>query len=163
MRHAHRLCAAGLALVAAGLLGGCPMEPPPPPPPNPILPIDYADTYTEVRGCRQSGDHDLHVIRVLADPDALGPYENRMDPFPVGSIVVKEEYDFGDADCSGEVVRWTVMQRLEDGSAPLDLDWYWQGIDADFMVDEDNPARCAQCHQGCGDPPVGYLGTCTEP
>lgn len=151
----------GLLLVAAGLLAGCPG--PNPPVFDPLLPADYADTYTEVRNCRSSGDHDLHNIRVLADPEALGPYTNRTDPFPVGSILVKEEYDFGDSDCSGDILRWTVMQRLEDGASPENLDWHWQDVDQDFSVQEDDPERCAQCHFDCGAPPVGYLGTCTEP
>lgn len=162
MRCVYRFCVVGFVLVVVGLFGGCPMElflflfldf---------ILLIDYVDIYMEVCGCWQSGDHDLYVIRVFVDFDVFGFYENCMDFFLVGFVVVKEEYDFGDVDCSGEVVRWTVMQCFEDGSALLDLDWYWQGIDADFVVDEDNSARCVQCYQGCGDFLVGYLGTCIE-
>lgn len=149
----------GLLLLFAGLLTGCPG----PTPGVDLLPADYADTYTEVRDCRSSGDHDLHNIRVLADPAALGPYLNRMDPFPVGSIIVKEEYDFGDSDCSGEILRWTIMQRLEEGESPPDLDWHWQDVNQDFFVTEDNSERCAQCHFDCGAATTSYMGTCTDP
>ncbi len=150
------------ASALAALLAGCP-GPPEPPPPDPLVPSDYRDTYVEVRDCRQSGDHDLDNVRVLADPAALVPYRDRMDPFPVGATVVKEQYDFGDSDCSGPIVRWTVMQRLEDGSDPGNLDWAWQALDADFQVVRDEDIlRCSDCHRGC-DPPVGYMGTCTEP
>lgn len=147
-------------LGAATLLFGCPT--PQPPAVDSILPEDYLDTYTEVRDCRSSGDHDLHNVRVLADPAALEAYRDRAAPFPVGSIVVKEEFDFGDADCTGPVVRWTVMQREEPGTAPAFLDWYWQSLDEDGVVDEDNSILCANCHMGC-DPPIGYEGTCTSP
>lgn len=153
--------AAGLVITAA-VFAGCP-GPPPPPPPDPLIPEDYRDTYTEVRDCRQSGDHDLNMVRVLADPAALAPYQDRAEPFPVGATIVKEQYDFGDSDCSGPIVRWTIMQRLEDGSAPADLDWAWEALDADFHVEQDaDLIGCPECHMGC-DPPGGYMGTCTEP
>jgi hypothetical protein len=143
-------------LALAGPLGGCPGGP------EPLFPEDYRATYVEVRNCRQSADHDLHMIRVLADPAARDPYVGRDAPIPVGAILVKEEYDFGDLDCTGPIVRWTAMQRLEPGTAPLDLDWYWQAADPDRNVTEDNPERCANCHQGCVEPD-GYSGTCAVP
>lgn len=145
----------GAALAA--LLSGCPG-----PEVEPAFPEDYQGTYVEVRDCRQSGDHDLHMIRVLADPVALAAYSDRTTPFPAGATILKEEYDFGDTDCAGPIVRWTVMEKLELGASPLDLDWYWQTVDADRVVTEDNPERCANCHQGCV-PPDGYDGTCTVP
>lgn len=129
----------------------------------PLFDEDYEATYTEVRGCRQSGDHDLHRIRVLVDPAALGPYESRSEPFPPGATVLKEEYDFGDFDCTGPIVEWTVMQRLDDGASPTHLDWVWQTVDPDRVVTEEDPQRCANCHAGCGGPPDGHDGTCTVP
>ncbi len=141
-------------------LVGCPE--PPPPPIDPIVPMDYASSFTEVRGCRPSGDHDLHNIRVLADPAALAPYRDRVEPFPVGALLVKEEYDFGDIDCTGSIVRWTAVRRREEGSAPLLLDWYWQEMDESFRVVGENDIVCAGCHMDC-EPPDGYFGTCTVP
>lgn len=143
---------AGLSL--AVLLSGCGQEP--------LFPAEYRDTFVEVRDCRQSGDHDLHNIRVLADPAALAPYMDRSAPFPIGATIVKEEYDFGDTDCAGPIVRWTVMQRVAAGEAPALLDWDWQDVDADRSVSDESPQRCANCHQGCV-PPDGYEGTCTVP
>src|SRR5690606_26741642 len=130
---------------------------------EPDFPADYAGSYVEVRDCRGSGDHDLNTIRILASPTALAPYQDRVDPFPVGSIVLKEEYDFGDITCSGPIKQWTVMRRLETGSSPDTLDWAWQRVDADRNVlDRDKPA-CIGCHQGCGIEPDGYEWTCAMP
>lgn len=131
--------------------------------PEPLFPDDYAASYTEVRNCRGSGDHDLNNIRILVDPSGLAPYENRTDPFPVGAIVLKEEYDFGDIACAGEVVQWTVMQRLPAGSSPSTLDWTWQKVDPDRIVLTEDEPRCIGCHQGCGVEPDGYAGTCAMP
>jgi hypothetical protein len=131
--------------------------------PVPILPEDYESTYTQVRDCRQSGDHDLHVVRVLADPVALAAYADRSEPFPAGAIVVKEEYEFGDVACTGPIEVWTVMEKLEVGSDPEMLDWRWQTIEPDRRVRDENLPRCAGCHAGCGVPPDGYDGTCTVP
>lgn len=131
--------------------------------PEPLFPEDYEATFTEVRDCRQSGDHDLHTIRVLADEAALMAYADRDGPFPPGATVLKVEYDFGDIDCTGPIQQWTVMQKLPVGTAVGDLDWEWQTVDADRNVIAENPTRCPACHQGCGQPPDGYDGTCTIP
>ncbi len=130
---------------------------------TPVFPDDYEATYTEVRDCRQSGDHDLNNIRVLADPAALGPYRDRVTPFPEGAVVIKVQYEFGDTDCSGEVQRVTAMEKLAVGSDPANLDWFWQSVDGNGRVLDEQLPRCAGCHQGCGEPPDGYDGTCTIP
>lgn len=130
---------------------------------EPDFPADYDSTYVEVRDCRGSGDHNLANIRILASPSALGPYQDRVDPFPVDAVVLKEEYDFGDFDCEGPVQQWTVMRRVEDGSSPETLDWAWQTVDTERRVVDEDGAHCVGCHQGCGVPPDGYLGTCAIP
>jgi hypothetical protein len=128
----------------------------------PLFPDDYGATYLEVRDCRPSGDHDLNNIRVLADPAALGPYTARDAAFPIGAVLLKEEYDFGDPDCSGEIKQWTVMQRRASGTSTDTLDWAWQRVDWDRNVMSEDEPRCIGCHQLCG-PPGGYANTCTEP
>lgn len=153
-----------LLIGLASLVGlGCsdPVEPPPGPPP--LFPADYAATYEEVRDCRQSGDHDLNIIRILADPAALGPYLDRDEPFPVGAVVLKEEYDFVDMACEGPIKQWTVMVRLEDDSAPTALDWRWQRVDAQRNVVAEDEPRCYGCHTGCTDAAGGYDYTCAVP
>lgn len=133
----------------------------PPSGPDPSFPAGYAATYTEVRDCRNSADHNLSRVRVLADPAALAAYQGRDADFPVGAVVLKEEHGFADTDCSAEPVRWTVMTRLAPGSSPGTLDWYWQDVDAERRVQTENDSRCVGCHTTCGVPPDGYLGTCT--
>jgi hypothetical protein len=130
---------------------------------EPEFPADYAASYVEVRNCRGSGDHDLNNIRILADPAALGPYQSRSEPFPVGAVVLKEEYDFGDLACEGPIKQWTVMRRLAAGSAPENLDWAWQRVDVKRKVFDVDAPRCVGCHTGCGVAPDGYEGTCAVP
>ncbi|HTQ03502.1 MAG TPA: cytochrome P460 family protein [Polyangiaceae bacterium] len=126
------------------------------------FPADYADSFTEVRGCRKSGDHDLDFIRVLVDPSALGPYTDRTTPFPDGAIALKEQYDVSDASCSGPIVQWTVMKK--DTAATDRLGWDWQRVSTDRKVVEENTARCYGCHAACSGPPnAGYDSTCTDP
>jgi cytochrome P460 len=129
--------------------------------PAPLFPSAYLSSYTEVRDCRSSSDHNLSRVRVLADPDATGPYLGRDAEFPEGSIVLKEEHDFADLDCTGDVTRWTVMARLAAGSSPETLDWHWQDVDAERKVMSENEPSCIGCHQSCGVLPDGYEGTCT--
>ncbi len=127
------------------------------------FPADYAATYQEVRDCRGSADHDLRLIRVLADPAARAPYLARDAAFPVGAVLLKEEYDFGDPTCNGPIMQWTVMQRQGDGGDPLHLGWAWQRVDPDRRVVAADDSRCFGCHASCGEPPDGYLGTCAVP
>jgi hypothetical protein len=130
--------------------------------PTPEFPASYASTFEEVRDCRASGDHDLHHIRILADPSAIDAYTMRDRAFPAGAIVLKEEYDGADDTCGGPIVQWTVMVRLAD-SSPATLDWHWQKVDPDRKVLTEDEPRCIGCHQSCGTPPDGYLGTCAVP
>lgn len=131
---------------------------------EPFFPDDYAETYQEVRDCRQSGDHDLNRIRILADPDSVATYRDRTGgAFSVGAIVLKEEYGFDDPDCSGEIKQWTVMQRIPDGTNSVALDWDWQKVDGTGRVVEENTPLCYGCHTGCGFAPDGFDGTCALP
>lgn len=129
----------------------------------PLFPADYAETYTELRNCRSSGDHNLNRIRILVSPDGVNAYTSREVDFPPGAIVIKEEHDFADEDCTGPVTLWTVMKRLPTGESPQTLDWEWQSVDADSTVLDVNTQGCVNCHTGCGSPPDGHDGTCALP
>ena len=130
---------------------------------EPVFPADYKSTYQEVRDCRFSIDHDLTRMRVLASPDALAVYQARNAPFPVGAVVLKEIYDSADMTCSGEILHIAVMQKLEEGAAPDALNWTWQKVSAKHETMSTDLMRCIGCHTGCGKPPGGHDGTCTEP
>jgi hypothetical protein len=133
------------ALVACGTDG-----------PEPLFPASYASSYEQVRACRPSGEHDLHKIRVLAKPETAAIYLARTDPFPVGSIILKEEYDFTDDTCADALTWWSVMKRTSAG-------WTWQRVGPDREVLSENDTRCIGCHAECGVPPDGFDGTCTVP
>jgi len=128
----------------------------------PLFPTDYAASYQEVRNCRASIEHGAVRIRVLAAPDALTPYTGRTAPFPTGAIVLKEEYDDSDLDCTGPKVNYTVMQKLDVGSSAETLDWTWQEVGPDLKDREADIRRCYQCHTDCN-APEGYDHTCTVP
>jgi hypothetical protein len=131
--------------------------------PLPAFPADYAGSYVEVRDCRSSGDHELHRVRVLADATAAAVYQSRAGDFAEGALVLKEEYDFADTDCTGPVQRWTVMVRRPAAESGEQLGWRWQDLDASRRVTSEDGSRCAGCHTGCGRPPDGFQGTCTVP
>ena|SRR5688572_27262934 len=126
--------------------------------PPALFPETYAATYTEVRNCRNSIDHDLRRIRVLSSPEALTAYTGRTEAFPPMSIVIKVEYE--DMTCSGPIVGFTAMQKLAPGTDPALLDWRWQETDGDLKEIAFEPARCASCHKTCQD---SYDATCTLP
>jgi hypothetical protein len=125
-----------------------------------LFPANYAETYVEVRGCEPSTDHNLHSVRILASPDAVTPYTDRVSPFAVGAVLVKEEYSRTDADCAGTLREITAMQRVREGSAPALLDWRWQRTDGELQPIEADEASCSRCHARC---PGGHAGTCLPP
>jgi hypothetical protein len=129
---------------------------------QPDFPANYASSYEEVRDCRRSGDHDLNYVRILTDPEGFAAYRDREDDFPEGSIVLKEEYDFADTECSGGIQKWTAMERLPKGSAPNTLDWAWQEVDASRTVVGGEITGCVGCHRSCQGP-NGFNGTCADP
>ncbi len=144
-------------VLASGVTAACGSDAPPSDP-DVAFPEDYASTFTEVRNCRKSGDHDLSFIRVLTDPAGLGPYLDRSTPFPIGAVVLKEEFGFGDATCSEEIVRWTVMRK--NGTSNGASGWDWQSVSADRVVTGRDEGGCIGCHSTCT---VGYDYTCTDP
>jgi hypothetical protein len=143
-----------------GAFAGCGNDPPPI---KPSFPVDYAATYQEVRNCRPSIEHGTVNIRVLASPDALVPYTGRAQPFPTGAILLKEEYAFDDDACAGPIRYWTMMEKLDDGSAPPLLDWHWQKVDANRNVKLNDDETCTTCHQMCDATNGWYDYTCTMP
>ncbi len=149
-------------VLAMGLLG-CSDDAPPGA--DPLYPVDYAQSYVEVRACRFSLEHDLMRIRVFASPDAAPTYMARTGTFAANAIIVKQEYDSADMDCSGAVLSTAAIQKLEPGSAPDKLDWRWQRVDESGEPAEDNLTvnRCVDCHTDCGGDPVPFDGTCSVP
>jgi hypothetical protein len=149
------------AAFTAALLAACSDESQPEEPAA-AFPEDYASSYTELRDCRKSGDHDLSFVRILADARATAPYANRAEAFPDGAVVLKEEYEFDDDTCSGEILRWTVMVKAS--AATERLGWNWQHVGPDRSVVEQNGSRCQTCHADCGPSSAfGYDYTCAEP
>lgn len=145
------------------LLTGCPDDEPPEP--EPVVPALFAESwatdYVEVRDCRRSGDHDLNYIRVLADATALATYQDRDQPFPEASVVLKPEY--ADEACT-DLVGFTVMKKGAPGSAPDAGDWAFQKVGADLVVDaQADLGRCTSCHLSCGVAPDGHDWTCAVP
>lgn len=126
-----------------------------------LFPAGYQDTYEEVRNCRANGgSHNFNQVRVMADPDAYDAYLERDGGFPVGAVVLKEEYESDDLDCAGDVVQWTVMQRVDNDDERLN--WVWQTVDGERQVVNENEPRCYGCHAACV-APDGYESTCTVP
>jgi hypothetical protein len=149
----------GYAWCLASLLLGCSDDEPALA--LPIFPAEWAQTFEEVRDCRRSGDHDLNHVRILVDPAARGPYQNRNAAFPVGAVILKAEY--ADEDCT-DLAGFTAMRREQPGYDPGGGDWHWQRTDAArAVIDDGIVGRCRSCHVLCGVPPDGHDGTCAIP
>jgi hypothetical protein len=109
-----------------------------------LLPAAIQARLVEVRPCRSSVEHPFSHVRVLVEPESRERYDQGPFPFPVGALVVKEE--FSDRDC--QVPLGTTLMRKEPaGYYPAFGDWRWQRLDATGQVMEDGKlATCASCH-----------------
>jgi hypothetical protein len=161
-----RLVLAGLTAcaVALGACGGSEPHDPQPPPPS-LLPADYPLRFVEVRDCRRSVEHGLVNILIRTDSVMAPIYESGPYPFPVGTLVVKEEYAGANQGCT-QRVGTTLMRKEAPGYDPAHNDWHWQRLDAAGTVVLDGRgsgglAACASCHAGkaCR----GRDFTCAEP
>ena len=117
---------------------GCPVEP--------VFPANYRDTYTEVRDCRFSIEHGGVSIRVLTNSIATQPYLANANPLPVGSVVLKEEFNAPDCSNDADLIQWRVMRKEAPGFDPQDGDWHWQMVDDDRKVVFDDKSTCTTCH-----------------
>jgi hypothetical protein len=130
--------------------------------PMPSFPANYGASYQERRDCRPSHEHSLRYIRVMASESALAPYAalSEDEPYPVGAVLLKLEYD--DEDCA-ELVEYTSLEKLEPGANPAGGDWLWQRVSTEREVIENGaPWTCINCHTVHCAPPNGYDLTCAE-
>lgn len=109
---------------------------------EPIFPADYRNSFVEVRDCRLGIEHRTRMIRVLANPIAAEPYQRLENPLPVGSIVIKEEYDGLDCSNDAELVSWSVMRKESPGFDSEDGDWHWQYVNAPDRAVTCNDKHC---------------------
>jgi hypothetical protein len=117
--------------------------------PNPemVLPVDYRTTYVPVRACRSSVDHPMAMV-VFTPPEVADIYDAGPYPFPVGALVVVEQYR--DSGCM-DLQEYGVMKKREEGYDPGNGDWQWYRLDIRQHVAETGKiARCAACHKNCG-------------
>ena len=147
------------ALVLAGAcavtVGGCDDDDDGPPS---LLPATYPAGFSEVRDCRFSVEHSAVNIRILADGPGTAVFADESYPFPVGTLVVKEEYR--DMQCR-DLVGYTLMERRPDGDEEASDGWAWQRLDAAAkVIGPDDDRSCTGCHRSCT---MGRDGVCADP
>ncbi len=148
-------------------LAGCPSDPDPPAGPEPLVEDLELPGLVEVVACKHSHEHDLRHVQIFADPASAELFQTCVldqgectEPFPVGSLFVKREYEF--PDCKPEdLTSVTATLKLEPGSYPQGRDWQWQRLETDLTVVEDGaPFLCIACHEDHCSPPYGHDMRC---
>ncbi|MBK8271292.1 MAG: cytochrome P460 family protein [Planctomycetes bacterium] len=137
---------AGVCIFAACAIGGtCDSANPTI---DPIVPADYRTTFTEVRNCRFSIEHDGVQIRVWANDIAMAAYLAEENPLPVGSIIVKEEFAGGTCDDDSELNILSVMRKEAAGFDNEDKDWHFQEVNpTSRVVITNTKTDCIECHR----------------
>ena len=153
----------GVVFGIAAVLGAC-VEDDPPDPDGPTALVTDIELpgLVEVVACKHSHEHDLRHVQIFADPKSAELFDdcvlgqNCEDPFPVGSLFVKREYEF--EGCKPEdLTSVTANLKLEPGALPEGGDWRWQRLDTDLTVVEDGaPVLCLACHEDHCSPPYGH-------
>lgn len=138
-----------LAVISCG--GEDNPTPPDPEPVDPFFAADFAETYTLVRDCRFSTDHNLTRVRVYVNSIGAENYLNGTYPFPVGTIAVKVLTDGQASDCNGATEEFVAMRKGAPGTAPSSGDWEWQAVNPDRSVRLSGQLfdACISCHANC--------------
>jgi hypothetical protein len=131
----RQLCLAVASLVACAEVDS--------PNPQEVLPDNYRTAFVEARTCRTSSGHDLNNIVVRVDPKLRNVYEAGPYPFPVGSLVVEEEYH--DTACT-DLLGYSVMRKEVAKPDSPTGDWTFLHLDGRRRVIETNTPRCVSCH-----------------
>lgn len=146
------------AIALIGATAGCGGDTTDPGSTEAAFPADYLASFTQVRDCRFSVEHDGVFITVHANDVANDAYVNGVYPLPEGSMLVKTLYD--DPECS-QLAGYAVMVKMQDGYESGAGDWYWESVDAGRSVEQGGRLQsCLSCHVGCTD---GRDFTCTDP
>lgn len=126
-----------------------------------VVPPDFETRWVELRDCRQSIEHELEYVRLLADADTAAMYARCVvesspcsEPFATGATLVKPHYR--DAQCT-ELTGYTAARREAPGESDDASGWRWQVLDADGHVERDGElADCVSCHTTLCGPGAGY-------
>jgi hypothetical protein len=162
MRFASRTLLAAVIAVGAASCGGDDGGPQNLSLGDPFFPADFLQTYTMVRNCRTSVEHDLFMAQVYINPEAAAAYMNGTYPFPQGTVCVKPLYT--DANCT-TIHEYAAMRKGAPGTTPAGGDWEWQTVGADGKVRQTDAGRCLGCHEDCTvnrQFPAGRDFTCTD-
>jgi len=131
----------GLSLLVVAPLGCAPTEPA-----EPIFPADYRSTFTLVRDCRFSIEH-ASTIRVYVNSNGAAAYLADENPLPVGTIVVKEEFEGVDCSNDSELQVWSTMVKRAPGYDPAIGDWQYQEVAYPTrQVTINENTSCLECH-----------------
>jgi len=138
------------ALVLLAALVGC--DPDDPTPVEPLYPSDWTTSFTQVRGCRSSPDHDLEYVTLWIDPASQAKFDACVKPgatctgeFDAGAVFLKPQY--ADQACT-DLVRISAAKK-EAGFETVG-GWHWQEVlysGKQAKVNEDGALRdCYGCH-----------------
>jgi hypothetical protein len=139
------LAASSCLIVACAFGGTCET---PDPTVEPIAPADYRTSFTQVRDCRFSIEHDGVQIRVWANDIAMAAYLAEENPLPVGSVIVKEEFIGDNCDDDPDLNILSVMRKETSGFDNEDNDWHFQEINpTSRAVITNTKTDCIECHR----------------
>jgi len=158
-------------IVLVSILAACDEPDPPPPGPDPVVTTAELTSgeLIEVVPCRASHDHELNNVRTFVNRSAvemfqrcvLVPDAHCTEPFPVGTLFVKWEYELPGCD-PVDLKGYTANVKLPAGSYPEGHDWHWQRLTPRLKVVEDGaPMTCLLCHIDHCRAPYGHDLHCT--
>ncbi len=151
LRCALMIIALSAAVFAVSCGGDSNPTPPDPDPVDPFFAEDFAQSYTLVRDCRFSTDHNLSKVRVYVNAVGAQNYLDGTYPLPVGTIAVKVLTNGQAADCAGAAEEIVAMRKGVPGTAPTYGDWEWQAVNPDRSVRLSGQLfdQCIACHSSC--------------
>lgn len=151
---------AGLVAVAALSLGACASDPEMAAGPTEaeiterLANFDTSGEFTRINAAPFDSQHAATTVSVWVSAEGVELYRGidpddtaaTVDAFPVGTMIVKEQFD--DAGMRDAL---TVMVKGAEGGDPATADWWWGMTDPDGTIRRGGSlAACISCHEGNG-------------
>lgn len=135
--------------------------------PEVVFTENFRATYKKVASCKKSAHPQADYIETWMSPagkatwDAMAVQLANQDTstvvFPEDTVFVKAQFE--DSACE-DLVNFTVMKKLKEGTATKYGDWKWQFVGDDgACFNCDAATDCSGCHSGCK--PAPFM--CTNP
>ncbi len=132
------------------------------PPANPTeVSLELIKGYRDWQRAVANVNTEAHISAikdVYVNDEGIGSFRSGEVPFPVGSVIVKENFKFLSGGRKGELIALTAMSKMNPGYNPEGGDWAYIQTDPKFAETTlGKLEKCASCHASAANKDFVFL------